>query len=633
MMRTNAKCKMQNAKCKMIVGGLRWEVADEFRDALLGPDGLRLTEWLDQGQARIVKHGPHRTVYRVVLPEVDCYVKHCRVHDARAWLREIVRPAKARGEYERCLAVAARGVPTVTPLAVGEAIGPSPGDSFLITQTLDAEPLGVFIEQTLPALEPGRRTRLRQRLAVALGRFLARLHSAGVTHDDLHANNLLLVLGDDDEPRLHLIDLHAVRLGAPLGRRARRDNLVILNRWFVMRVSRGDRLRFWKAYEEFSYDPPVEAWSPDRATQSDRRSPTTPGAGEHSGETFGRPRWHGQETVPQRDETVPQRDSRLIVARTDQSAHNGQDAARDLEERTWQSNLRFWKARDRRCLESNRYYRLVRSAVAAGHAVADLERAALDALAADPDEPFRRPDVILLKDSPSSTVAEFDLSLGDGTRRVIWKRFRVTSSADPLTALLRRTPALRSWVHGHGLRERCLPTPRPLLVLHRQRQGLAREGYLLTEKVADAQELSRHVAGLQHLPVGDRNQHQRTLVEQVARLVRELHRRQLAHRDLKAANILVQRMSAGPSLWLIDLVGVTRHRALSRRRRLQNLTRLHVSFHQHPLLTRTDKLRFLRTYLVWGLYGKQGWKEWWRLIEAATLGKVAKNARNRRIIS
>ena len=40
----------------------------------------------------------------------------------------------------------------------------------------------------------------------------------------------------------------SVRLRAPLSGRARRENLVILNRWFMLRVSRSDRLRFWFAY-------------------------------------------------------------------------------------------------------------------------------------------------------------------------------------------------------------------------------------------------------------------------------------------------------------------------------------------------------------------------------------------------
>src|SRR5262249_46475230 len=155
------------------------------------------------------------------------------------------------------------------------------------------------------------------------------------------------------------------------------------------------------------------------------------------------------------------------------------------------------------------------------------------------------------------------------------------SRTEPLAALLRRTPALRSWVFGHGLRERCLPTPRPLLVLHRRRHGLAREGYLLTEKVQNAKELSSHVAGLAALPEEERLRRLRDLIEQAARLVRQLHRRQLSQRDLKAANLLVQLTDSGSALWFIDLVGVTRHRVLSRRLRVRNLMRLHASFYQH----------------------------------------------------
>jgi tRNA A-37 threonylcarbamoyl transferase component Bud32 len=557
---------------------VRWLVAAELRDVLLGPDGLRLDEWLRAGQAQIVKHGPHRTVYRVTLPEVDCYVKHCRLVGTRAWLREVARGSKARGEYQRCLAAVARGVPTVTPIALGEACGPGPGDSFLVTRRLQAEPLGTFLEETLPHQNrPG----LRQALAVALGRFLARMHDAGIRHDDLHANNLLVEPGANDEPRLHLIDLDAVRLGLPLGWRARRGNLVILNRWFVLRASRTDRLRFWKAYVE--------------AVLSSE----------------GHPRG-----MPLFD-----------------CARARGEAARDLEEWTWQSNLRFWRARDRRCLESNRRYRPVRSAMASGHVVADLDEAAVSALLADPDEPFRRPGVVLLKDSRSSTVAELEVLVNELPRRVVWKRFCVTSPADAWAALVRRPAALRSWVFGHGLRERCLPTPRPLLVLYRRRRGLQCEGYLLTEKVLAAEDLARHAAGLLRLPEGHRRPRLRELIERVARVVRDLHRRRLAQRDLKAANVLVEGASDGPALWLIDLVGVTRHRTLSRRRCVQNLARLHASFHAQPVLTRTDRLRFLRTYLAWGIHGKQGWKDWWRAIGKATRRKVARNTRNGRVLA
>src|SRR5579871_2410724 len=98
---------------RVTAAGLRWEVLPECRERLLGPDGLRLAEWLRTGQARIVKQGAQRTVYRVTLPGLSFYLKHNRLTDLRAWLRELVRPAKARIEYGRALAVAARRVPTI----------------------------------------------------------------------------------------------------------------------------------------------------------------------------------------------------------------------------------------------------------------------------------------------------------------------------------------------------------------------------------------------------------------------------------------------------------------------------------------------------------------------------------------
>ena len=159
-------------------------------------------------------------------------------------LREWLRPGKAQAEYDRALAVTARQVPTFTPLAAGEPCRrEGPGESYLLTQALEnTQPLNTFLEKVLPLLPAPRHTRIRQALARELGRLLADMHNAGIVHHDLHTGNVLLDLSDEDRPRLYLIDLHAVRLGRRLGWRASRDNLVILNRWFILRASRADRL-------------------------------------------------------------------------------------------------------------------------------------------------------------------------------------------------------------------------------------------------------------------------------------------------------------------------------------------------------------------------------------------------------
>jgi tRNA A-37 threonylcarbamoyl transferase component Bud32 len=577
-------------------GAFRWTVASEVRDLLLGPAGLRLDEWLRSGQARIIKKGPHRVVYRIELPQLTFFVKKNLVPDWTTWLRQLVRPSKARTEFERALAVAQRGLPTFLPLALGEEQGfLGVGGSILVTRSLEeTQPLQVFLATTLAALPEPRRARLRHQAAVGLAHFVARLHDAGILHNDFHPANILVHLDPEDHLSFFLIDLNAVQLRAPLAWAQSRHNLVVLNRWFVLRANRSDRLRFWQAY---------------RAAR------------------------------------------RLGQGCQNLNSEQYVWLADELEKDTWQSNLRFWKRRDRRSLRDNRYYRCLRSRAVVGYAVTDLDAAALALLQEDPDEPFRRPGIKLLKNSPSSTVAEFSLVVNGQARQVIYKRFRVTTWADPLAALARPTPALRSWIFGQGFRERGLPTARPLAVLHRRRIGLWQEGYLLAEKIENAQELRDFVRDLQRLPASQRRHVLRRQLAQVAQVIRELHRRCLSHRDLKAANVLVSRdvsrfvspfnsplgtcsQSLLPifltSVWLIDLVGVERHRRLSRSRKIQNLTRLHASFHEHPILTRTDKLRFLREYLHWALHGGGDWKNWWKVIDRATRAKIARNKRRGR---
>ena len=574
---------IQSSPIALTAAGVQWQAAPELLDqGVFGPDGPCLTHWLATGQAQIVKKAPHSTVYRVQLPRLDFHLKHYHSADVRSRARSMLRASKARAEADRTREAAMRGVPTLEPLAAGEAVE----GSFLLTRTVpDAQTLTAFLETGLPACDALRHARIRQRLAVVLGRFLARMHDAGVIHADLHPGNLLLRLGPNDEPELYLIDLYAVRLVAPLDWPRSRDNLIVLNRWFMLRSSRSDRLRCWRAY--------VQA----------RALP------------FG---------------------SRL----------NGLDA-RELERRTLASNLQFWRAKDRRCLGGNRWFRHVRSPVASGHAVSDLEPDVLAALLADPDEPFGRPGAVVLKHSRSSTVIEFDLPVGGVRRRVIYKRIAVTRWTDPWAALFRPPPALRSYVMGHGLRLRGLPTPRPLGVWHRTRCGLRHEGYLLTEKAPDAAELPRYLAGLNCLADAQRRAVLLDLIDQAARLLAVLHDRRLSHRDLKGANLLVNavpwfmssrgavervpsELSTRPQIWFIDLVGVRRHGRLSQARRVQNLTRLYASFHGRDLLSRADLLRFLRAYLGWGLRGWSDWKRWWREIAGAYRAKVRRNLRNGR---
>jgi serine/threonine protein kinase len=174
------------------------------------------------------------------------------------------------------------------------------------------------------------------------------------------------------------------------------------------------------------------------------------------------------------------------------------------------------------------------------------------------------------------------------------------------------------------------------------------EAYLLMEKVPDALDLGRFVCLLDALPAGERQARLRRLIHDVASLLRMMHERKVSHRDLKAANLLVSPADwtlghrgvseVEPSTdrrertWLVDLVGVRRHDKLPRQRKVQNLARLNASFVVTGGLTRTDRLRFLRDYLGFGLFGREGWKRWWKEVEEATQAKVQRNRKVGRVL-
>ncbi|MBN9521383.1 hypothetical protein J0H58_23155 [bacterium] len=278
---------------------------------------------------------------------------------------------------------------------------------------------------------------------------------------------------------------------------------------------------------------------------------------------------------------------------------------REVERDTTASNLRFWAARVRDCLGRTRHYPKVRAGTLRGFAVRDLPAGVLDHL----EQQLAGGRV--LKDSRTSTVAAF--ALLDG-RRVVLKRVNVRRWWEPLKNLVRPSAVLRSWVAGHALRDRWLPTPRPLAALHARRRGLPAAGYLLVEEVPGAVDLSEARPTLE-------------LIHALARTLRLMHDRRISHRDLKAANVM---LANGTGPVFIDLVGVRVGRDVPVAQRAKELARLNASFLRAPRVRHADRRRFLRAYLAAGPALGGDWRSWWGAIARATAAKVAKNARSGR---
>src|SRR4051794_4802036 len=227
-----------------------WWVRADWAAALLHEGRLPLDEWKRDGRLKTVKRGPHRVVYRADLAEGPVYVKHFLVPNFRAKARQWFRAGKGRNEGRRAAKLEAIGVPTITPVALGERrVGKFLLENFLVTKEIpDTVPLDEFVERRMPLMGEARQGRLRRDLARVLADLTARLHDAGFVHNDFHPGNVLIRIEADDSLRLAVIDLDALRVTRRLSWNDARENLALLNHYFWSRCNRSDRFRFLKAY-------------------------------------------------------------------------------------------------------------------------------------------------------------------------------------------------------------------------------------------------------------------------------------------------------------------------------------------------------------------------------------------------
>jgi tRNA A-37 threonylcarbamoyl transferase component Bud32 len=538
------------------------DLPQTLEGALRDPAAI-LQEMVESKSASIVKSNRERTIYHTHLLGNDLHIKQCRVVGWRAWIRGWLRPAKAMLEYRRLREAEKRGVSVISPIACGVMRSLKPSDSFLVTRTA----IGAIQLSEWLAKAEAQGAANRVHLAKSLGEFFGRLHHAGIVHPDPHPGNLL-IRWRPDGPELFLLDLHDAKIGRPVSVKKSLANLALLNRWFILRASRADRFRFWRAY---------------------------------------------------------------VVMRYTLDPRCGVDyfSARALETLTRQSNDHLWRSRLSRCFGTNRRYRRIESAATSGHVVIDWNPEEIETIRPDPNRLFRQ-GATIIKDSRNSTVGLQTMNVGGQAAQVIIKRFRFRSRLRSIQRLLRIDACSRSWMNGHAFLECLLPTARPLAILHPRSRSMPAESFLISEYIPGAIDLRQALMQTDANSRASRTL-LRQRIDRIARLIRDLHERGWSHRDLKAVNILLAPDRAGrESAWFIDLVGASRPSHLTQSRRIRDIGRLNTSFHELPALSRTDRLRFLRIYLNWNLRGPGGWKSWWRLIANRTRRKVRQNQRNGR---
>lgn len=552
-------------------GDTLWNLYGELKDRLFDNNGFRLDQWLRQGRATLVKSGAGRTIYHVRLPDLDIYVKHFRVTNALNLLHQLIRQGRAEKEFRLANLLHSCGVDTIKPIALGERWRHGILlESYLLSEAI---PRGITLYELIERwVRTGRMDfppKLRFHFAEELAKLAATIHDTGIEHRDLHERNIVAQTMDDGFYRFFILDLHELQIHQPLDWSRAQKELGRMGRYFTLRTSAADRLRFFKKYAEFrGFD--VE-------------------------------------------------ETRKL--------------ARDVEKYTMDSRADFWRRRDTRSPRKSTRIVEYRSRGAFAYAAQDIPEETIRQLMANPAEPFEKSVVHWWKIGRGTRVAEVELPAIRRGDSLVYKEYAFKGWHESFAALFRQNQATRAWNYGGSLLLRELPTPQPLVLIQTMRFGLPHTSYLLTERVPNAQTITRYLdRQMPDLCPAERKRVLLGVMTKAARLLRTMHDRRTTHRDLKASNILVSPTDdpADPQLWLIDLDGVQTWLEVPEHNLIQNLTRFYVSFHKSPWVTLSDRVRFLRTYLGRDFRDKKIWKSFWRKIRDKAERKIQRNLRHGR---
>ena len=564
--------------------GVAWTMCADLIDELPAACRPMITGAVPPEGVATVKTGPHRTVYRLSLASGVYYLKHFRVADWKAQLQNLVRPSKAEREWRAARTIAQLGLPTFESVALGRLHRAGlVRDSFLVNREIpETVPLDTFVLDNFSPIAVAhdsresacRQSNLRGRLAIALGNLTARLHRAGVEHADFHAGNLLVRVGPDGLPALWLIDLDRVYFHHRLTSQQRFQNLALLHQFFAAKLTRSDRLRFYRAYqaEWLRGAPPIESDAP-------------------------------------------------------------QAGMNDLECLLSAAARQGWLRADRAWRRGNRHVRRRDSGPIACRGLATLSVAWLDAVRDDPERLYRDSLIEWHKQTAKHRVAEVRLPTlsASASATAFLKCIEHHRRRRRWLTPFRLSPVRRSWELGHALLRRGIDTPRPLLFVERGALTPRRD-YLLTESVPGSIGLAEFFDD--RWPAMNSGQQREWLHSHLGRLARQmrrLHDSGFDHRDLKFSNILVARDPADPRIWFLDLEDVRVWRRLPARRAAQNLARINVSALLNKLPDNADRLRFLKWYLAEAFRGE--WKWWWRRIAQLSQAKISGNLRRGRALS
>ena len=237
----------------------------------------------------------------------------------------------------------------------------------------------------------------------------------------------------------------------------------------------------------------------------------------------------------------------------------------------------------------------------------------------DPDRAFSDPAATIIKDSNTTSSC----TVGKEQRSLHIKRYNYQNMFYALKYFFRTSRAKRVWKVAQNLIACNIPTPQPISFLEQRKGGLLIKSFFISKKIDGALPLNSAIHELEACGSSRDTVQKKTLIQQVAHLVRSLHECGTCHRDLKASNILVQKNPGQvQKLYLTDLDSARVQTRIRTKERIRDLARLNASLFYTTGISTADRLRFLRDYLRTRSARDEKLHLYWKAIAEQTLKKL-----------